>query len=231
MAVISTAPARRPAASSPAFTLLEVLLSIVLAALLLAAATQFLLAVSAHWIDQDPRRQFEDHVTGVVRFLESTLKANMADFRLSEEERYPRLGHPPGYPESEDPMLLVRFPDGCPLFLGPSGQTEPVSAWLHLSRDEGLVALWISDWVPDPENLRVNDYQRTVISPWFRGLTLAYYDAETETWEEEDEEPRLSGDGQPTWPDRVVLKFVWDEETRRDVTLALPQFRPDALIY
>ncbi len=63
---------KRTASSSPAFTLLEVLLAITITGFVLAAATSLVVSVSNIWMNRQDSHFFEDHVDGVTEFIQSS---------------------------------------------------------------------------------------------------------------------------------------------------------------
>ncbi|MGJ8639048.1 MAG: PilW family protein [Opitutaceae bacterium] len=66
------------------FTLIEVILAIALAGFILAAATTILVSISRIWVDREERNFFEDHVDGVVEFLNSSFAAAGMEIALGE---------------------------------------------------------------------------------------------------------------------------------------------------
>ena len=74
---------------SKGFTLLEVILAISLAGFVLAAATAFLVSVSNIWLDREERNFFEDHVDGVVEFLNASFASAGMEIALEGSSEDP----------------------------------------------------------------------------------------------------------------------------------------------
>lgn len=211
-----------------AFTLMEVLFAVTLSAMILLLAVQFLLALSQNWADRDEDRYFQEHVDGLLRFFESTLRQNAYDPRLPTELKYPALDRPPGMSNLQDPMLRIHFPDGAPLFFHGAEWTGPVTAWFGFLPDTGVFALWRPDFHPEMEDYR--DFFQVLITPWAHDLKFYYYEREDDRWEEEDE-VRLDSGGQPQFPDRVKAVFRYRDDVRKEALLTLPRSYSNVFVY
>jgi prepilin-type N-terminal cleavage/methylation domain-containing protein len=65
----------RAAKTCQAFTLLEVILAVSIAGALLAAAATLVVSVADVWMERQDRHFYEDHVDGVVEFLQASFTA------------------------------------------------------------------------------------------------------------------------------------------------------------
>lgn len=220
-----------PPVSHPArrrgFTLIEIICALAIGSMLLAFATQFLVDINRDWAVRDEARFFEEHVDGVVRFLDGMLRKNIGDHRLSEEERYPVLEYPPGMPDLGEPVIKFRFVEGSPLLVAPDDPPGPVTAYFAIEEEEGLVIYWHSDLRPEIDD--VSEMNRTLVTPWLAGGSFIYYEEEDEQWEEE-EELRREGD-EPVYPDRVKLTFRYNDAVEVTKTLVMPRTEAHAFLY
>jgi len=77
-----------------AFTLLEVILAVTIAGALLAGAASLMVSVTNTWMDRQDRHFFEDHVDGVVEFLQASFIAAGTEIALGDSEEAPAAGEP-----------------------------------------------------------------------------------------------------------------------------------------
>ncbi len=218
----------RPAPGGAAFSLIEVLIAVAISGLILVAASQFLVSISRDWSGRDEERYFAEHVDGVVSYLQSLVDRNFGDARLPAEDRFPVIEWPEGYSELERPMVRFRFIDGSPLFTSASGATGPVTGYFGAIEEEGLVLFWVPDVLDGVESIQ--DYYRTLVSPWLNDVRFIYYDAADESWVEETE-LRGEDDAQPELPERVILKFKYAEGIEVEKSILLPKPNDHVILY
>ncbi len=211
--------ARKTANASSAFTLLEILLSLALVALLLVSMNTFIFSMGELWGRRTDVRLFEQHVRAVTRFLEHELRAaalppaaraNSTPIALQEIK--PQNG-------MMEKMLTFELPAGSRLFTWPERPLPEVVCSFQARAGEGLVLLWHSrlekSFDSDPP-------RETVVTPLVSGLTYDYYDQDANRWSTEST-LKMDPQGQPMTPHRLRLKFSYAKMTRESVvTLPLP---------
>ena len=195
----------RPSAGIRAFTLVEVLLALALLAALLAALNQFVFAITEAWTKDRDRFVFVQHARAVTRHVDGMLQAAINQARASGST----LGAPaidelrvPGGTTAD--LLAFDLPNGDRLFNWPARPLPEVRCGLALRPDEGLVVYWKSRL---EEDFATADLRMTVISPFVTGLTYDYYDADKQTWSNEDKLQEDSTGAFPV-PKRIRLKFT-----------------------
>lgn len=208
------------------FTLLEILLSLALVALLLTAMNTFVFSMGELWGQRADHRLFDQHVRAVTRFLESELraaalppaaKANSTPIALQEVR--PQNG-------MMENMLTFELPSGSRLFNWPERPLPEVVCSFQARPNEGLVILWHSRL---EKNFETDSPRETVVTPLVTGLTYDYYEDDLNRW---TTETALKKDQQGQWmtPQRLRLKFTYNKMTRESVVTlptpgeALPMF-------
>ena len=200
------------------FTLLEVLLSIALVAMLLILMNFTVFSMGELWGRGTDRRLFSQHVTAVTRFLERELQtaslppfAKIGDTPVTAPEIKPIAGN-------SDNLLTFTLPSGSRLIAWPDNRPLPeVVCSLQVRENEGLILLWHSSL-----ETKFNDDppRETVISSLVTELDYDYYDSTLKTW---TTETALKKDqtGAVTTPQRLRLKFLYDKMTQERV-ISLP---------
>lgn len=206
------------AATARGFTLLEVLLSLALVAMLLLVMNATVFSMGELWGRGTDRRLFDQHVTAVARFLERELRTaslppfvRIGDTPVTAPEIKPIEGN-------SDNLLTFTLPSGSRLIAWPDGRPLPeVVCSLQVREREGLILLWHSSL-----ETKFNDDppRETVISTLVTDLSYDYYDATLKSW---STEPALKKDpnGQVMTPQRLRLKFLYDKMDQTRV-IALP---------
>jgi hypothetical protein len=129
--------------------------------------------------------------------------------------------YPPGFSESQDPLLNFKLTQAPPLLVGlENAPLLNLDIFLHFDKDDGLSLLWYSSLQEDTEN--INDLRRTVLSPFVTKVQYIYWDDSFEKWEEED--APLKGDGDEyLLPRFLKLTFEHEGETQeRIITIPVP---------
>ena len=207
----------RGRAGGRGFTLLEILLSLALVALLLTAMNTFVFSMGELWGQKSDHRLFDQHVRAVTRFLERELRAaalppavplNAAPIGL--EEIRPQNG-------LMEKMLTFELPAGSRLFVWPDRPLPEVVCSFQARPGEGLVLLWHSRL---EKNFETDPPRETVVTPLVTGLAYEYFDSDVNRWTVETA-PKMDRDGKPMTPQRLRLKFAYGGMTR-ETTLTLP---------
>jgi prepilin-type N-terminal cleavage/methylation domain-containing protein len=215
-------PAGRVSAAATAsvrgFTLLEILLSISLVAMLLIVMNFTVFSMGELWGRGTDRRLFDQHVTAVTRFLERELRTaslppyvRVGDTPVTTPEVKPSTGN-------SDNLLTFTLPSGSRLIAWPDNRPLPeVVCSLQVREGEGLILLWHSSletkFSEDPP-------RETVISSLVKEIDYDYYDATLRSW---TTETTLKKDpsGAIMTPQRLRLKFLYDRMNQERV-ISLP---------
>ena len=217
----SSALERRPShrASRGAFTLLEILLSLALVALMLVSLNTFVFSMGELWGRGADVHLFDQHARAVTRFLDRELRSavlppaarpNVAPIALQEIR--PQSG-------ATEKLLTFERPAGCRLFVWPERPLPEVVCSLQVRDREGLFLLWHSRL---EKNFESDPPRETVVTPLVTALAYEYYDADFKRWTTETT-LKLDNSGNPLTPQRLRLKFVYNKLTRESViTLPAP---------
>lgn len=212
--------------SRRAFTLLEVLLSLMLVSLVLVGLNTFIFSMGELWGRNTDVRLFEQHVRAVTRFLEHELRsaalppaAQPNSTPIALQEVRPQNG-------VMEKMLTFELPAGSRLFTWPDRPLPEVVCSFQARPNEGLILLWHSRL---EKNFETDAPRETVVTPLVTGLAYDYYEPDFNRW---TTETQLKNDpqGQPMAPQRLRLKFTYGKMTRNSVVTlidpsqALPAF-------
>ncbi len=208
------------------FTLLEILLSLALVALLLTAMNTFVFSMAELWGLKTDHRLFDQHVRAVTRFLERELRsaalppaarANSTPIALQEVQ--PQNG-------MMENMLTFELPAGSRLFNWPERPLPEVVCSFQARQGEGLVMLWHSRL---EKNFETDAPRETVVTPLVTGIVYDYYDVDMSRWTTEAM-LKMDPQGKPMTPQRLRLKFTYNKMSREAVITvpvageALPAF-------
>lgn len=204
-------------------TLVEILVTIAILGSFMTLLSFHMVALSNLWLNRTDDDFFEQHVDGVVLFLNNAIEASEAISETEEEaESQPiEWARPPGWSELDDPLLHFRQSEAPALFVREGQSLPSILAYLHFERDEGLSVLWYSAF--DAEEIeQVRDLLRTRISSFVTRIEYAYYEMEDDEWEITDEP--LEEDNNDTFrlPDYLRLTFSHPEEGERTRSLFIP---------
>jgi prepilin-type N-terminal cleavage/methylation domain-containing protein len=214
----------RPIFKSPrggrrGFTLLEILLSLALVALLLVAMNTFIFSMAELWGQRTEVRLFDLHVRAVTRFLDHELRASAlppaaraGSTPIALQEIRPQNG-------LMEKMLTFELPSGSRLLDWPERPLPEVVCSFQQRPNEGLVLLWHSRL---EKNFETDPPRETVVTPLISGLAYDYYDADSRRWTTETM-IKMNPQGQPMTPGRLRLRFTYGRLTRESViTLPAP---------
>jgi prepilin-type N-terminal cleavage/methylation domain-containing protein len=209
--------ARSRPAGSGGFTLLEMLLSIALVALLLVAMNTAVFSMGELWGRGTDKRLFDQHIVAVTRYLERELRGatlppsvRIGDTPVTAPEITPASG-------TSDNMLTVDLPAGSRLVTWPDRPLPDMMCSLQVREGEGLILLWHSSletkYTEDPP-------RETVISSLVTALSYDYYDPNLKSWSTETALKKDSN-SQPILPQRLRLTFSYDKMTH-DTVISVP---------
>ena len=159
-----------------AFTLVETLMALSLAAMLASGAAMLTLQVARHWSERETEPLFRRHVEGLSGFLEARLAQTRSDTLAVRAGLFSAPpGAKPGTPPA--PRLLLRdigtaLP--CPGEINPAGE-----GWLVHDPDRGLLLLWRTYRQRRDDDRALNV---TLLSPWVTSLELLEYDGDRDDW-------------------------------------------------
>lgn len=223
-------PAPRRPFSAPrsrrAFTLLELLLSLALIAMLLAAVNTFVFSMGELWGRNADQRLFDQHVRAVTRYLDTLLRTailtpqggsnsnnNSANTTspIAAQDVRPANG-------ATETLLTFVLPAGTRVLPWPGHPLPDVECSLTAHEREGLLLYWHSRL----ETRFGDDPPRTaVITPLVSQLTYDYYNPDFKTWQNQT---TLQKDNQGRWllPTRLRVRFKYGALSTESV-LTLPQ--------
>jgi prepilin-type N-terminal cleavage/methylation domain-containing protein len=222
-------PVRR-SLSEGGFTLLEILLSLALVALMLVAMNTFVFSMGELWGRNTDVRLFDQHVRAVTRFLDQELRA--AVLPPAAVARSTPIGLQDVTPQGgmQEKLLTFELPAGCRLFVWPDPKRPlpEVVCSLQVRPNEGLILLWHSRL---EKNFDTEPPRETIVTPLVSGLAYDYYDPDSERWTTETAlKPDPAGGTMPLTPQRLRLKFTYGKMTSESVVTlpaaseALPLF-------
>ncbi len=200
------------------FTLIEVVVSMALVALILVSLNLFVFSMSELWGRNNDVRLFDQHVRAVTRFLQremvrATLPTSAAPNSTPVGVSLVR----PGSGAQESLITYVQL-DGSRILRWPGPKLPEVTCSLQVRRDKGLYLLWHSDL----ENHFADDPPReTLVSPFVTGLSYDYFDADFSKWTTETV-LRTDPGGNPLAPQRLRISFAYRHYTREAVVMVPP---------
>jgi len=203
------------------FSLLEVLLSLALVALILVALNTFVFSMAELWGRNADVRLFDRHVNAVTRFLSNELRD--ATFPPAAAPNSTPVAPASITPENGIAGNLVTFelPAGSRLLNWPDRPLPEVVCSLQARDGEGLFLLWHSRletrFSDDPP-------RETLVTPLVTQLSYDYYDDNFKRWSTETT-LRIDSGGQPEAPQRLRLKFAY-KKLVRETLITVPATLP-----
>jgi len=208
-----------------AFTLLEILLSLALVAMLLVAMNTFVFSMGELWGKNTDVRLFEQHVRAVTRALERELRA--ATLPPSARANATPVAAQEVRPSGGASATLLTFdlPAGTRLLSWPGPPLPEVVCSLQVREKDGLVLLWHSRL---ETRFDTDPPRETILTPFVTALAYDYYDPALTRWTTETT-LKLDNSGKPTNPQRLRLKFTHGKLTRETVVAinSTPQGLPN----
>ena len=211
------------ARSRKGFTLLEVMVSVFIGAMLLVATTTFIFSMGELWGRGADVWLFQKHVRGVSRFLEQSIQTTSWRLPSGEEAEAPVYWFEWNSREYQNNPLLTFELDVSPgILVWPESRLPYVVCSLEFEEGEGLFMLWRSRLEEDFEE---ESPRKTLISPFVKSINYYYIDFEED---EEDAEwdiqdyPEKEADGSYLLPQRIELVFEYEgQEEKRQVILPM----------
>lgn len=206
-------PAARCARRRAGFTLLEILLSLALVALMLVALNTFVFSMGELWGKNTDIRLFEQHVRAVTRALDRELRAATLPpaARANASPVAPQEIRPSG--GVTDTLLTFELPAGTRLISWPGPALPEVVCSLQARQNEGLILLWHSRLEP---RFEADPPRETILSPFVTAIAYDYYDTALLRWTTETA-VKKDNTGKYTAPQRLRLKFAYGAFTRETV--------------
>ena len=195
------------------FTLIEVVLSMALVALVLVGLNTFIFSMGELWGRNTDVRLFDQHVRAVTRFLERELLH--ASLPPAAAVNSTPVGVQPVTPSGKSQENLITYMElaGSRILRWPDNPLPEVYCSLQVRRDQGLVMLWHSDL----ENHFNDDPPReTLVSPFVTGLAYDYYDTDFNKWTTETA-LRSDASGNPLAPQRLRVTFAYNHITQEAI--------------
>lgn len=211
---------RAPSNIRSGFTLIEILLSLALVAMMLVALNTFVFSMGELWGRHADVYLFEQHVRAVTRFLDCELRN--AALPPAAVARSSPIGLQEIKPQNgvTEQLLTFELPAGCRLFTWPDRPLPEVVCSLQLRDREGLMLLWHSRL---EKNFDTEAPRETIITPLVSGLSYDYYDPDSTRWTTETVLKLDATGGAPLAPQRLRLKFTYGKMTAESVvTLPVP---------
>jgi prepilin-type N-terminal cleavage/methylation domain-containing protein len=199
------------------FTLLEVLLSLAIVALILVAMNTFVFSMGELWGRRADLRLFDQHVDAVTRFLAGELRT--ATYPPAARSYATPVTGEPVTPQNGLPGNLITFelPAGSRFLSWPDRPLPEVICSLQAREGEGLFLLWHSRletrFSDDPP-------RETLITPLVTALSYDYYDDSFKRWTTETT-LRTDSNSQPVAPQRLRLRFAY-RNLARETTVPVP---------
>ncbi|MEX0325245.1 MAG: Tfp pilus assembly protein FimT/FimU [Puniceicoccaceae bacterium] len=202
-------------------TLVEMIVSIAIIGTFMTVLSFHLVGLSNLWLNRTDDDFFEQHVDGVVLFLNNALEASEgASGGTGGGEPPVQWARPPGFSDMDDPLLYFQQAEAPALFVREGQSLPAVQAYIHFDDREGLSILWYS--VLDAEDVEEEaDLRRTSISNYVSGMDYAYYELEDDEWELTDE-PMEDDDGNFRLPDFLKFTFTHPDEGDRVRSVLVP---------
>jgi len=183
------------------FSLLEVLLSLALVALILVALNTFVFSMAELWGRNADVRLFDRHVNAVTRFLSNELRD--ATF-------------PPAAAPNSTPV--------APASITPENGIAGNLVTFELPAGSRLLN-WPDLWHSRLETRFSDDPPReTLVTPLVTQLSYDYYDDNFKRWSTETT-LRIDSGGQPEAPQRLRLKFAY-KKLVRETLITVPATLP-----
>jgi prepilin-type N-terminal cleavage/methylation domain-containing protein len=195
------------------FTLIEIVLSMALVALVLVGLNTFVFSMGELWGRNADARLFDQHVRAVTRFLQGEmLRASLPPASVVNANP---VGVQMIKPENGIQENLITYMElsGSRILRWPQSPLPEVVCSLQVRRDQGLFMLWHSDL----ENHFNDDPPReTLVSPLVTAITFDYFDTDFNKWTTENVLRTDSG-GNPLAPQRLRVTFAYRGLTREEL--------------
>jgi len=200
------------------FTLIEVLLSMALVALVLVGLNVFVYSMGELWGRNTGVRLFDQHVRAVTRFLQrEMLRATLPPAAAVNATP---VGVQPVTPDGGSQENLITYMElsGNRILRWPDSPLPEVFCSLEVRRDQGLFMLWHSDL---ENHFNADPPREALVSPFVSALAYDYFDTDFNKWTTETA-LRTDTSGNPVPPQRLRVTFSYDRLTREAVITVPP---------
>lgn len=198
----------RRASRRRGFTMIELMVSLVLVALVVLGLNTFVFSMSELWGRGRDWRLFDQHARALTRFLETEMRTAALPPRVGRdvaaiEAREVEVD----FGRRED-LLVFGLREGSRILQWPERPLPDVWAALEVVAGEGLILHWHSvlekDFATDPP-------RKMVLSPLVSAMRYEYFDGSFRRWEIEDR--LINGDdGELKTPGRIRLTFTYKDQ-------------------
>jgi hypothetical protein len=192
-----------------AFTLIEVLLALALAALVMVSLNTFLFSMGELWGRGSERRLFERHVRAVTAHLSDELRRAALPPGGLGAERPIEATEVKTRTRGNEELLVFELAEGSRLIRWPGAPLPEVRCALTVRDGTGLVLLWQSRletrYGQDP-------FHEVLVSPYVTALAYDYQDPEFGAWRSESR-VRRDRNGDLETPTRLKLTFRYGQTT------------------
>jgi prepilin-type N-terminal cleavage/methylation domain-containing protein len=200
------------------FTLIEVVLSMALVAMVLVGLNLFVFSMGELWGKNTDARLFDQHVRAVTRFIQrEMLKATLPP---AASVNATPVGVQPVTPSGRGQENLITYMElsGNRILRWPDTALPEVFCSLEVRRDQGLFMLWHSDL----ENHFNDDPPReALVSPFVTALAYDYFDTDFNKWTTETV-LRTDPSGNPLPPQRLRITFAYNRLTQEAIVVVPP---------
>ena len=211
-----------------AFTLVEMLLTVVLGGLLLVAASMFLFHVGQLSIHERNRPQLRQHADLVSNFIETMLQqatspnANRAGDTPKKDINQALIEWRslPGNSRSEPDHLSWLSAISSPFFADSDSPPVERRMFLKHESEKGLLLRWHRLQEENDPQRRQPKVKELVLSPRITAVTWFRFDREQERWETLS--PKQITSAEKKIPDVLQLTFEWPEKQPITRILFLP---------
>jgi prepilin-type N-terminal cleavage/methylation domain-containing protein len=203
-------PASNRVVRARGFTLIEVLISLCLLAIILTALNILVFSMAEIWGHGQQERVFAQHTRAVTRHLEemvgNAVQTASASGAGATALQPVKLQLPNG--AGEETLLSFTLPAGDRLIPWNGVPLPDVVCSIGATRGSGLMLYWQSrvdlNYGKDPP-------QGMVLSPYGQSLAYDYYDEVLKSWKTTDE-IQTDSSNQPVTPGRIRLRFQRDKQ-------------------
>jgi len=199
------------------FTLIEVLLSMALVALMLVALNTFVFSMGELWGRNTDVRLFDQHVQAVTRYLQREMM--VAAYPPSGAANASPIGVQPVTPANglQDNLITFMLLAGTHVLHWPGRPLPEVVCSLQVRSGQGLYLLWHSDL---ETRFNQDPPREALLSPWVAACSYDYFDSDLNKWTNETVLRKDAG-GNPLVPQRLRLAFAYGK-LKRETVVTLP---------
>jgi len=205
--------------STAGFTLIELMVSLGIVALMLIALNTFVFSMGELWGKNTDYRIFHQHVNAVSRFLEEELQtatlppsARTSSVPVEPEQITPQDG-------LTDDLITFDLPAGCRILPWPDRPLPEVTCSLQVRQNEGLYLLWHSRL---ETTYSTTPPREILLTPYCTTMQYDYYDDNFKKWTTYQTLQTDPSTGLYEMPQRIRLTFAYAKIPPFDVLIAVP---------